>query len=326
VFRVLLFCLAIVGTDSFAQESKSAPITRGFVLLDGVEIPHPFVLTQDADGISLSGHVLDFPSQKRGHRGPPEGMRRKRGMHQRPRAGQHSLGQFESLLRLDSLILLSADGPSQLISPPRSLAAMDILSSSASEAEKLEALSLIHHSDQGSAAWREVVTAFVPTPELATRLKEAHTRHPSRTPTASSHRVNNALSIFGFLLAVAALGTLLLHRPDTVGGIRGVNPEPLAMRRVLQAGLLLGALAIYDLVATLTLVQSGLVVEVNPIARGFIQSPIATTIFKLGLTGVAIAGLVAMRRHRPAQVAAWWACVINTVLLLRWATVTSTIV
>ena len=88
---------------------------------------------------------------------------------------------------------------------------------------------------------------------------------------------------------------------------------------------LLAVLAIYDLVATLFFLQSGAVIEVNPLVAGIIESPISTTLFKVTLTGGAIALLLAMRRHRPAQLAAWWACVINTVLLLRWATVTSAI-
>jgi hypothetical protein len=328
MFRVLLLSLAVFAIGISAQEVvQSAPISSGFVLLDGAPVAPPYILEQTGDRITLNGHTLSLPGAKRGPRAQSGDFRpRRRGSPDRPaRAGGHnSLGQVEGLLRLDSLVLLSTDRPSQLISPSRSVAVLNVLTSQAAIEEKLNALANIQSGDQGSAGWRAVVEGFVATPELIERLDAAERRQVS-TRTASNPRVNNALSILGFLLAVAALGTLLIHRPDAGSGLRGVNAEPLAMRRVLQASVLLGALAIYDLVATLTFVQSGLVVEVNPIVEGFIHSPIATTVFKFGLTGMAIALLIAMRRHRPAQVAAWWACVINTVLLLRWATVTSTI-
>jgi hypothetical protein len=321
-----LFLSFIIAATAIAREDAvtSAPINNGFVLIDGVSLDPPFELSKLADTITLNGQQLVLP-QLRGGGGHARGPRKERlRRHPERSATHHSLGQIEGMLRLDGLILISKEGQCQILSPSRALPVLNVLSSQISRDEKLNALANFPSGNSGSAGWRDLLESFASSPLLAERLADAQARHAK--PAASNPRVNNALSILGFLLAAVALGTLLLHRPDTGNGVRGINPEPLAMRRVLQAGILLSVLAIYDLVATLTLTQAGLVVEVNPLASGFIHNPVTTTIFKLGITGIAIALLVALRRHRPAQVAAWWACVINTVLLLRWATVTSTIV
>jgi hypothetical protein len=60
--------------------------------------------------------------------------------------------------------------------------------------------------------------------------------------------------------------------------------------------------------------------ELNPFASPIIHDNYGIIAFKLSLTfGAAVLFLVA-RRHRLAQVGSWWAGVLYTVLILRWAT------
>ena len=69
--------------------------------------------------------------------------------------------------------------------------------------------------------------------------------------------------------------------------------------------------------------QAGQMREVNPFGNSLIQNPALLALFKIGATGLSIGLLFGLRKYRRAQVAAWWACLILTILALRWLTFNS---
>jgi hypothetical protein len=63
--------------------------------------------------------------------------------------------------------------------------------------------------------------------------------------------------------------------------------------------------------------------ELNPFGSKLIESPSLLALFKITATGMAIGLLFSLRKYRRAQVAAWWACLILTILAFRWLTFNS---
>ncbi|MDY0167729.1 MAG: DUF5658 family protein [Thermoguttaceae bacterium] len=66
--------------------------------------------------------------------------------------------------------------------------------------------------------------------------------------------------------------------------------------------------------------------ELNPLAAGLLASPIAVAAFKITMIAAAACVFLALRRYRFAQIGAWWACAVYTVLTLRWAAVNSILI
>ena len=88
----------------------------------------------------------------------------------------------------------------------------------------------------------------------------------------------------------------------------------------------LGSVAVLsalDLIWTILASQAGRMREMNPFGSGLIEDPLLLIAFKVGMIGAAIAMLFVLRRHRQAQVGAWWACLICTLLTVRWLTFNS---
>ncbi len=63
--------------------------------------------------------------------------------------------------------------------------------------------------------------------------------------------------------------------------------------------------------------------ELNPMGREFIQDPALLGVFKFVMTGIGVGLLFVLKQHRIAQTAAWWACMILTLLTMRWLTFNS---
>lgn len=93
--------------------------------------------------------------------------------------------------------------------------------------------------------------------------------------------------------------------------------------RATRVLLLLGAaliVSVADLVMTLRFVTSVGMIEANPIARWIMKSGDATTltIFKMVLTLLSLGTIFFFRRHRSAEIAAWFCFGVMLLLSLHW--------
>ena len=75
--------------------------------------------------------------------------------------------------------------------------------------------------------------------------------------------------------------------------------------------------------ATLLTDPHGGFTELNPIAGLFVKTPLALSGFKLVATGVAVGILWYRRIYVGAQKAAWWLCLVLTLVTIRWVTIQS---
>jgi hypothetical protein len=131
------------------------------------------------------------------------------------------------------------------------------------------------------------------------------------------------MSLVGLLLSVVAFGHVVANKPPTryTPAADDLTPE---MRHMVNHSLLLViALSLLDLIWTILASQANQMTELNPLGREFINNPALLGAFKFVLTGVGVGLLYTLKKHRIAQTAAWWACMILTLLTMRWLTFNS---
>ena len=128
------------------------------------------------------------------------------------------------------------------------------------------------------------------------------------------------LTVFGMVLVVIAFGNLLSNEAPL--DIQS-SESPVMERRVKIFLMLIAAFSVLDLIWTLLASRANALTELNPIGAQLITNPIGLLAFKALVTLGAIGILFALRSHRVAQRGAWWACLICTLLTVRWLTFNS---
>ena len=128
------------------------------------------------------------------------------------------------------------------------------------------------------------------------------------------------LTIFGMLLVVIAFGNLLSNEvPLDIQS----SESPVMDRRVKIFLMLIAAFSVLDLIWTLLASRANALTELNPIGSQLIHNPIGLLAFKTLVTVGVIGILFVLRGHRVAQRGAWWACLICTLVTVRWLTFNS---
>lgn len=175
------------------------------------------------------------------------------------------------------------------------------------------------------------ITGFETSPTLdglvaknAELISETEARNQSATAAVSRLRtLSYPMSIVGLLLSVFAFGHVVSNKPPNrfAPSVAELTPETREM--VNRCLLLVVALSILDLIWTILASQANQMTELNPMGREFIRNPALLGVFKFVMTGIGVGLLFALKQHRIAQTAAWWACMILTLLTMRWLTFNS---
>ncbi len=309
------------GRPSMSREFYSA---GGYVFLNGKYIEPPYTIAV-REGVF---HVNGQPTRVQGVQAPPGNAGQHVGVSHRPRR-YFRAGVPESLQRLEgnNILVLFDD------SPPVMLEFFGVgrrLLKSLNEPTEREAFIaqdcswLVPKEDEPK--WREWLAAYE-SPAflrarsdreiqiLETELEAIELRDRAYAILA---RWNKPLNLVAFMLVLAASGHLLFSAPFQLSALRAIHAWS---RPVLPLAFSLGfvfVLSALDLIWTVLLSQAGLMEEVNPLARLFINDPAQLTAFKSVFTFSAIGIFAVLRHFRPAQVGAWWACLICTLLATRW--------
>jgi hypothetical protein len=173
-------------------------------------------------------------------------------------------------------------------------------------------------SFQSTPAFHDLVVANT---EFITRATENNVRQ-----TAAVDRLRTMsypMSILGLLLSVFAFGHVVSNKPPTRFAPVTDELSPEIRLMVNRCLLLVVALSLLDLIWTILASQANQMTELNPLGREFIQNAALLGAFKFVMTGVGVGLLFALKQHRIAQTAAWWACMILTLLTMRWLTFNS---
>jgi hypothetical protein len=179
-----------------------------------------------------------------------------------------------------------------------------------------------------SSYWKKFADGFECPQELRVRVdevleKERAVEERNLAEIAARKLLSSSsypLTIFGMLLVVIAFGNLLSNEAPL--DIQS-SESPVMDRRVKIFLMLIAAFSILDLIWTLLASRANALTELNPIGSQLIHNPIGLLAFKTLVTVGVIGILFVLRGHRVAQRGAWWACLICTLVTVRWLTFNS---
>lgn len=322
VMILVLGSLSIAAAEqSEPQRAEAIDIDGGFVIFEGRYLPPPYMLRTYASKTYINSfEVSSF------HRGPV----RRRGFRMRQmnqRAMTKDIESIEQHLRQDGMLVYAASVPTIFAPVEQAIAIFDIMLAENPRDAKLQALLQVVPPSSAREDWALLVDTFDPPEGLGSRLQVLkNERAETNLANVRCERYWTFLSglkMTGFALAVWALGTLLSCRPPLRRAWTGTNPSRICSRQVVWLVILIVVLNVYDLLCTLCASSAGGLWELNPLACEVVDNMAMIVTFKISLTVGAAILLLVMRHHRLAQIGSWWASVLYTVLMVRWATFNS---
>ena len=295
---------------------RGEPISFGVVIVDGKYLPPPHVVTRRGDTLFIHNVRLEMDALtevvRRGRfpRGPSHGE-----------LGSSQLqSRIEGLLLSDGMLVQFSDGTIGWFRPESTDTILDALTSKSTPEEKLRQLMGGEYvGDFTSTQWMSLIRNFKGSDELKERLNH-HWDGELDPPESQKHTAKASffLIVGGMCLTVFSFGVVLTYRPPASLQWKDLNPAPEAIQLVTRCAILIGALSVFDLLCTYLASPASSFWEMNPIGASLIDQPSALVVFKLLFTAVSIGILVRLRTYRGAQMACWWACLLLTLLSIRW--------
>lgn len=351
VLLMVLVCGVVPGAAADANDStglaveSGSPggagpieIRTGFLIGPGGYVPPPYLVCSHDESVYVNEQVVSIWPWRRGFRRPPgsvdsggPGRPERFGGPGGSRRGMpmgRDTSRIEQHLRNDGMIICLDDVPSVTASLRQAIQILDVLTGDQPAEAKIQALMDLNVMWMASEQWGIVLEHFKPTDELLIRLQQIKKRYEAEDRKLAHAekrflRLHSIITIFGFMLAVWSFGSLFSCRsPLPNGGAQG-HASGVSPRQVVRLIVLISMLSVYDLVCTLFADGLGGLWELNPLAGSLLSSRISIVTFKLVTTAGAATVLYITRHHRFAQLAAWWAGVLYTILILRWATFNS---
>jgi len=301
------------------------PIDMGYFFLDGQYLAPPYRIKLEEGGVTVNGRLLPCKAPQAEFGGDPRFENR----------------NFDPLRRLASevgsqlsnqcVVLAFPDQP--LVVLDGGAGAYDLFQRFTGEGKNPSQVELVDRLPNGfdERVWNDWVGKFTPSLGLRARATSLinsfdQTDADAQAEISAVRRLNQfsyPLTLGGMILTVLSIGHLLGGRPAAGKTAYEQDTSPETLRALQYSLILVGLLSLLDLAQTIMTSQAGQMREVNPFGNSLIHSPALLSLFKIGATGLSIGLLFALRKYRRAQVAAWWACLILTVLALRWLTFNS---
>lgn len=293
--------------------SHNLPVETGFVFINGVYLPPPYVVTTVDGAVMVNNQVLHQPSVRQPH-----------GRNWGPREFSDGAREIVSKLQQDLIIVAFPKQPMVVLEQGGSFSDFsDFLITNQDRDLAFQGLSELLSSQEQQDTWSQWPATFEPSSELAARLKIKVDRvnaivADAREKSSGVRRleaVSYPLSILGMVLAVLAIGHVLTFRPTI--DITDTNHAQVIWATLQSVALIVG-LSGLDLAWTLLASQAGIMQELNPLGAKLIEKPIFLIAFKAAATLVAAGLLAALRNYRRAQLASWWLCLVCALVTCRW--------
>lgn len=319
-------------------------VDAGYVFIDRQYLAPPYKLSDRDGNLSINGVVVTRQRDKRaepwpGSRGPDDGFRGERRPPPGPGWSRPGPGGFpgdrgarwlEGVLKLDGVVFAFREQP---IVVADSGASVDLLKSlvGSDDAEALESFLATLPPQESQQEWKDWITGYSMPDSLRTRAVEVveKSEEMSRKNEAAAaavqrlHRFAYPLNVLGMVAGVLAVGHLLRSLPKKAHEPTGEQSLREHQRAAMLSAGLVALFSALDLVWTILAWQAGQMSELNPLGSRLIEDPLSLAMFKTGTTLVSCGLLVALRRHAQAQFAAWWLCLLCTILTFRWLVVNS---
>lgn len=300
-------------------------VKRGFVFVDGEYITPPYEIRYADGKVSINGHELTCQ--------PPARMFGGRGFG--PRGGDQpwrfAVNDLQSQLGNDCVMLSFKDQPYLVLD---SATAYELLLSLVSQERRslrqVEVMSRLPE-DFNKEVWDEWIRDFTPPDDLRQRAAVLVARYNTTQREAEAeiratqwmNRLAYPLTMGSMVLTVLSIGHLLGGRPHANKPTFGLDESREVIHALNWSLFFAAAFSSIDLVWTILAANTNQMRELNPIGSHLIQDPRHLAGFKIGITFSCLAVLWLLRKHKRAQVAAWWICLILTLVTIRWLTFNS---
>ena len=333
------------GRPGLAEERTEETTRKGFVFVEGEYLPPPYTIRLVEDRLEINGralrHTLRDPAMfaygghwnPGGHGGPggwgPPGRGRGGG----PRivdSAARQLSDVHSQLSSGGVVISFAGQPLVLLDTGSTY---DLLCTMTGNLKPLRRVSLSEKlpPDFDTEVWTEWMTTFKPSPELTSRAVSLISAFDAADEEAAAavratrrlHALAYPLTVAGMILSVLSIGHLFGGRPHAGKPTHGVDASPEMIRTLNWSLVFIILLSALDVTWTILAAQANQMLELNPIGSHLINEPRHLVGFKFGIMLPVVGLLWLLRKHKRAQVAAWWACLILTILACRWLMLTS---
>lgn len=295
------------------------PIQAGFLFLDGEYVPPPYELTFADEALMIKGHrltALPPPREFSGRGGPPRSESSWRG----------AVGMLSDRLLNDMIVMSFANQPLFMLDKSTT---HELLKSWTSPDEREQRQLTVRERLPGGfdrEVWDHWVGSFEPPVGLKDRAGPLiyNFEHDEQEELAKIRArrwlesLTYPLTVGGMVLSVLAIGHLLGGRPHAGHATWGMDPSPEMIRALNWSLFFATAFSFVDLVWTIVGTNSNVVQELNPLGSQLIHDPRHLAGFKIAITFSCLALLWLLRRHKRAQIAAWWICLILTLVTCRW--------
>jgi hypothetical protein len=306
-------------------------VEKGYCFINGEYIAPPYEVRCDAEKLTVNGREISCkpPQREFGGRGFGGGFG--------PRGSDLTLRYFFSQLHgqlaLDFVIISFESQPFVSFDTSHSYDLLKSLIVTSKRALRQVTMRNQLPADFNRDVWDEWISGFQPPDDLKIRAaaftnayeqNQEHALADIRTQRLLE-KLAYPLSVSGMVLSVLAIGHLLGGRPHAGKPTKGLDPSPEMIQALNWSIAFAAALSILDLVWTILATSSSTsgVTELNPIGKELIHDPRNLAGFKIAITFSCLALLWLMRKHKRAQIAAWWLCLVLTLVTCRWLVVDS---
>ena len=299
---------------------------EGYFFLDGEYIPPPYVIRSTETAAVVNGHEIRSLAPEFDDEDDPRRSRRL------SVADRHAR-QLGDCLEQGGILFSFASQPIvEFNDQGGQYDVLKLLTAKSRPAEIKRVSSRIQLPERfDRRVWDQWVGSYVAPKALLARVEPLivafeQSEAIAIAEVAATQRLNKfsyPLTLGGMLITVLSIGHLLSNRPPKAKSALAMNDDPETLSVATYSLMLVGLLSCLDLVWTLLASQAGQMRELNPVGSHLISDPLMLIVFKVSVTGMAIGLLFFLRRFVRAQTAAWWACLICTMLAVRWLTFNS---
>lgn len=321
----------------YFREGKfvSQPTDEGFVFVNGEFLPRPYTFRASgkltfvndviiAEELLSVASMLDLDNEE----GDGRGARRRSQETDQTYAGYLSESFAQSR---QVIVFFEGQSPALLSKTAGGNDLLSVLVSDAHRPELLPQLLARAGSSEVASPWSDWVQSFRPShiflaaaKPIVDRIEATVDKDQARH--AAMKRLDSfsyPLTIAGMIMSVFAIGHLMSNPPNGGKTPDEIEMSPEVVKIVTRSLILVVALSLLDLVWTLLASQAGTMRELNPVGGRLIDDPAKLIAFKVAMTGLAAGLIFKLRYYRRAQLASWWACLILTLLTVRWLTFNS---
>lgn len=300
----------------------------GFLFLDGKYVPRPYRYEKLDGSVTIPGTDLSLMAYLEASPAPKSYLTDRNRRRLEDALRQVCLPEHTA----NTLVALFHDAPPIILNQAPDVA--DVLSHLTDKGDSGKANGgrpEFLPEDFPSARWNRWAAEFHGTEEFAFRARNYITRidkleEDNRLSIATFRYAESSqypLSVLGMLTVVLSFGHLMSCHPSSDGETSPQTLSSTTNRVICKTLILVFVLSALDLLWTILAIRTGNMREMNPLGSQFVDDPLSMTLFKASSTAMAVCLLYILRHHLLARKAAWWVCLVCTLVAARWVTFNS---